>query len=118
MYSLQTSLIILGMVLVGTARSVGVKVFYQLGCDNPLLIALLYLAGQSFSLAVYGITKYFHQDNEEQEHQYTPVNSKEAEEQEEEDRSESSTDDSSDELSQIESQPVHPEDDNYAEDTA
>jgi drug/metabolite transporter (DMT)-like permease len=59
MYSFRTSLILLGMILTGAGRSVGVKVFYQLGLANPLVVAGLYLLGQSLSLVVYLIEKYF-----------------------------------------------------------
>ena len=56
MYSLRTSLIILGMISTGAARSVGVKLLYQMGFDNYLFVALLYLFGQSLALVVYSIT--------------------------------------------------------------
>jgi hypothetical protein len=54
MYSLQTSLILLGMIVMGTARSVGVKALYQMGVfQHPLWITVLYLVGQSLSLLLY-----------------------------------------------------------------
>jgi drug/metabolite transporter (DMT)-like permease len=54
MYSLQTSLILLGMIVMGTARSVGVKALYQMGVfQQPLWITVLYLVGQSLSLLLY-----------------------------------------------------------------
>ena len=56
MYSLRTSLIIFGMICTGAARSVGVKLLYQLGFDNYLFVALLYLAGQSLALLVYWVS--------------------------------------------------------------
>jgi len=55
MYSLRTSLIILGMIITGAARSVGVKLLYQLGFDNYLFVVIMYLIGQSMALAVYGM---------------------------------------------------------------
>lgn len=104
MYSLQTSLIILGMVITGTARSVGVKIFYQLGCDNPLLIALLYLVGQSLSLVVHGVTKC---TSARDDHDYAPLDPKDQPEVDDH-NSDYSTgeDDSSDELSELELQLV------------
>lgn len=104
MYSLQTSLIILGMVITGTARSVGVKIFYQLGCDNPLLIALLYLVGQSLSLVVYGLTKC--NSGNDKIHDYAPLGPKEQEEEDHNSDYSTGEDDSSDELSELELQPV------------
>jgi hypothetical protein len=41
------------MVVTGTARMVAVKIFYQLGFDDPMLVTLLYLLGQSLALLVY-----------------------------------------------------------------
>ena len=71
-------MIICGMVVTGTARSVGVKIFYQLGSDNnPLFIALLYLVGQSMALLVYGARKRCGYEtttqHEEDTHDYTRV---------------------------------------------
>lgn len=108
MYSLQTSLIILGMVITGTARSVGVKVFYQLGFDNYLLVALLYLLGQSLSLLVYFISKFCSCTSHHEEQEYAPIDNKELDEDEDEDghSSDSSTGESGDELSHLESQAV------------
>uniref|UniRef100_A0A7S2E3P2 EamA domain-containing protein n=1 Tax=Helicotheca tamesis TaxID=374047 RepID=A0A7S2E3P2_9STRA len=59
MYSLQTSIIILSMILTGAGRSVAVKLFYQLGFCNPLFVTLLYLAGQGLSLLVYFAQKLY-----------------------------------------------------------
>ncbi|CAB9500090.1 Chromosome 2 open reading frame 18 [Seminavis robusta] len=72
MYSLQTSLIILGMIISGTARSVGVKVLYQLGFDHPLLVALFYLAGQSMALLVYAFSKYCRRGSQGDNNNNTP----------------------------------------------
>ena len=57
MYSARTSVILLCMVVTGAGRSVGVKLFYQLGYNNPLFVSLLYLLGQSLSLVVYWATQ-------------------------------------------------------------
>ena len=53
MYSLEVSLILLGMIVTGAARSVAVQLFYQLGFHQPVFVTLLYLTGQSLALVVY-----------------------------------------------------------------
>jgi len=53
-YSNATLGILIGMVITGAARSVAVKILYQSGFEDPLYVTLLYLLGQSLSLAVYG----------------------------------------------------------------
>ena len=106
MYSLQTSLIILGMVVAGTARSVGVKIFYQLGYDNPLFVALLYLVGQSMALIVYFIDKYWRKHNGEAEPEYVPISNKALEV--DGHSAGESTADSSDELCELELQAMPP----------
>lgn len=80
MYSLQTSLIILGMIITGAARSVGVKLLYQLGFDNYLFVVIMYLIGQSMALVVYGISnKCCGEDNDHGDHEYSRVSIKEDE---------------------------------------
>lgn len=74
MYSRRTSLILLGMIVTGAGRSVGVKLFYQLGLVNPLVVAGLYLLGQSLSLIVYLIQRFF------QKERYAPLIDEEEEE--------------------------------------
>jgi hypothetical protein len=54
------------MIVIGTARTVGVKVLYQLGFDHPLLVALLYLLGQSLALVVYFCS---HKESTEEEYE-------------------------------------------------
>lgn len=57
-YSGYTWFILVGMIITGAARSIAVKLAYQLGCNAPLTITLLYLLGQSLSLIVYGLQKW------------------------------------------------------------
>jgi drug/metabolite transporter (DMT)-like permease len=45
--------ILLAMVVTGAARTVAVKSFYQLGFDDPMLVTLFYLLGQSLALLVH-----------------------------------------------------------------
>lgn len=45
--------ILIAMVTTGAARSVAVKLLYQTGFEAPIYVTLLYLLGQSLSLAVY-----------------------------------------------------------------
>jgi len=52
----------MGMIATGSARSIVVKLAYQSGFKAPLTITLLYLLGQSFSLFVYGVQKWFTND--------------------------------------------------------
>lgn len=61
-YSGYTWSILLGMIITGSARSIVVKLAYQSGFKAPLTITLLYLLGQSLSLFVYGIQKWFVND--------------------------------------------------------
>lgn len=56
MYSLAVSLVLMFMIITGAARSVAVKLFYQLGFQSPLFVTLLYLVGQSLSLIFYFIS--------------------------------------------------------------
>jgi hypothetical protein len=56
-YSGTTLLILIGMVVTGAARIVSVKLFFQLEFQSPLMVTLLYLAGQSLSLIVYWISE-------------------------------------------------------------
>jgi len=56
MYAFSVSLILICMIATGAARSVAVKLFYQLGFTSPLFVTLLYLLGQSFSVVVYLIS--------------------------------------------------------------
>ncbi|KAG7369511.1 hypothetical protein IV203_027257 [Nitzschia inconspicua] len=58
MYSLRTSSILLGMIVTGTIRTVGVKLLYQIGFDHPIFITLLYLIGQTLSLLVHCYTRF------------------------------------------------------------
>jgi hypothetical protein len=46
------------MIVTGAGRAVGVKLFFQLGYDNPFYVTVMYLCGQSMSLVVYLITKH------------------------------------------------------------
>jgi drug/metabolite transporter (DMT)-like permease len=55
-YSPQVLAILLSMVITGAARSVVVKLFYQVGFERPMLVTLLYLLGQSLSLVVYFVS--------------------------------------------------------------
>ncbi|KAL3895954.1 MAG: hypothetical protein SGARI_007299, partial [Bacillariaceae sp.] len=70
------------MIVIGTARSVGVKVLYQLGFDHPLLVALLYLLGQSLALPVYWLTP-SQSDDDGSGEEYAPVANTDHEEEEE-----------------------------------
>jgi hypothetical protein len=56
-YSGTTLLILIGMIVTGAARIVSVKLFFQLEFQSPLMVTLLYLAGQSLSLVVYWISQ-------------------------------------------------------------
>ncbi len=56
MYASAVSIVLICMIVTGAARSVAVKLFYQLGFDSPLFVTLLYLLGQSLSLIVYIIS--------------------------------------------------------------
>ena len=58
-YSGFTWFILIGMITTGAARSIIVKLAYQSGFQAPLTVTLLYLLGQSLSLVVYGISKWF-----------------------------------------------------------
>ncbi|KAG7345786.1 hypothetical protein IV203_033317 [Nitzschia inconspicua] len=58
MYSLRTSSILLGMIVTGTIRTVGVKLLYQIGFDHPIFITLLYLIGQTLSLLVHCYSRF------------------------------------------------------------
>jgi hypothetical protein len=62
MYSYSVSLILIGMIFTGAARSVLVKLFYQLGFRCPLFVTLLYLLGQSLSLIVYFVSTKIRRD--------------------------------------------------------
>lgn len=70
MYSLRTSLIILCMIVTGATRSVGVKLFYQLGFESPLFVTILYLMGQSLSMVAYWLShsKHFYWAEDEDDH--------------------------------------------------
>eukprot|EP00592_Proboscia_alata_P030166 CAMPEP_0194437608 /NCGR_PEP_ID=MMETSP0176-20130528/100853_1 /TAXON_ID=216777 /ORGANISM="Proboscia alata, Strain PI-D3" /LENGTH=157 /DNA_ID=CAMNT_0039259019 /DNA_START=201 /DNA_END=670 /DNA_ORIENTATION=+ len=63
MYSARTSSILACMVLTGVGRSIGVKLFYQLGYTNPLFVSVLYLLGQSLSIVVYLVSKLLNKNN-------------------------------------------------------
>jgi drug/metabolite transporter (DMT)-like permease len=56
MYSLYVSAILMSMIATGAARSVAVKLFYQLGFECPIFVTLMSLFGQSLSLLVYYIS--------------------------------------------------------------
>jgi hypothetical protein len=56
MYPLAVSLVLIFMIITGAARSVAVKLFYQLGFQSPLFVTLLYLVDQSLSLIFYFIS--------------------------------------------------------------
>ena len=56
MYPLAISLVLIFMIITGAARSVAVKLFYQLGFQSPLFVTLLYLFGQSLSLIFYFVS--------------------------------------------------------------
>jgi len=45
------------MVITGASRSVAVKLFYDLGFQNPLFVTILYLTGQALSLIVYLVSR-------------------------------------------------------------
>mmetsp|Transcript_38704 Transcript_38704/g.116262 ORF Transcript_38704/g.116262 Transcript_38704/m.116262 type:complete len:539 (-) Transcript_38704:456-2072(-) len=53
MYSLRVGLILGGMIITGSLRSVAIKVLFQLGFRDPLFVTLLYLLGQALALAVH-----------------------------------------------------------------
>ena len=57
MYPLCVSLVLACMVLTGASRSVAVKLFYDLGFQNPLFVTILYLTGQGLSLIVYLVSR-------------------------------------------------------------
>jgi hypothetical protein len=47
------------MIVTGAARSVFVKMYYQMGFVNPLFVTLLYLLGHALALVVYGVSVYW-----------------------------------------------------------
>ena len=55
MYEKRTLSILLCMIITGALRSVAVKLLYQIGLSAPFFVTLLYLSGQSLSLAVHCI---------------------------------------------------------------
>jgi drug/metabolite transporter (DMT)-like permease len=55
MYEKRTQSILLCMIITGALRSVAVKLLYQIGLSAPFFVTLLYLGGQSLSLAVHCI---------------------------------------------------------------
>lgn len=57
MYPLCVSLVLACMVITGASRSVAVKLFYDLGFQNPLFVTILYLTGQGLSLIVYLVSR-------------------------------------------------------------
>lgn len=61
------------MILTGAGRSIGVKLFYQMGYNDPLFVAALYLLGQTLSLVVYWFTKCCYRSSKEEESQYELV---------------------------------------------
>jgi len=54
-YSATVTAVILGMVLTGAVRSVGVKTYFQIGFESPLFVTMLYLAGAFLCIIPYGI---------------------------------------------------------------
>jgi len=54
-YEKRTLSILLCMIVTGALRSVAVKLLYQIGLSAPFFVTLLYLGGQSLSLAVHCI---------------------------------------------------------------
>jgi len=60
------------MLSTGAARSVGVKLFYQLGFTNYLFVVLLYLLGQSLALIFYVLARQCFPDSNEY-HDYAPI---------------------------------------------
>lgn len=57
MYSFKVFVVLISMIISGAGRSVAVKLFYQLGFENPLFVTLLYLCGQALSLVVYYLSR-------------------------------------------------------------
>mmetsp|Transcript_8102 Transcript_8102/g.23292 ORF Transcript_8102/g.23292 Transcript_8102/m.23292 type:complete len:593 (-) Transcript_8102:99-1877(-) len=57
-YPAATLRILLLMILTGAARTLGVRVFYQLGFDDPLLSTILFILSHALSLLLYVVTDY------------------------------------------------------------
>jgi drug/metabolite transporter (DMT)-like permease len=55
MYSLQVSLILFAMITTGAVRSVGIKLFYQMGFENPFFVTLMFHLSGIPSFAFYGL---------------------------------------------------------------
>ena len=57
-YSKETWFILIAMVGTGAARTLAVKILYQIGLEAPLYVTLLYLLGQTLSLGGYGMQRW------------------------------------------------------------
>jgi len=55
MYSLQVSLILIAMITTGVVRSVGIKLFYQMGFEDPFFVTLMFHLSGVPSFAFYGL---------------------------------------------------------------
>jgi len=75
MYSFGVSAILVSMIVTGAARSIAVKLFYQMGFSQPMFVTLLYLLGQSLALVVYFVTSRIEQkvDREYAQQQQGPA---------------------------------------------
>eukprot|EP00536_Pseudo-nitzschia_multiseries_P012655 jgi/Psemu1/260807/estExt_Genewise1Plus.C_4970009 len=67
MYSLPVILTLVGMITMGAARIVAIKIYYQIELEEsrpvtPLFVTLLYLTGQTLSLVVHYVYQYIRCD--------------------------------------------------------